>query len=155
MDVNFINPFIESTINVLSTMAMVQPQPGKPFLKQENKPTGDLTGVIGLAGPQVTGSMAILFSESAVLNIVSKMLGEQYDSLGQDVVDCVGELTNMISGGAKARLWELGYQFEMAIPSMIKGKAHHVYHKTNGPVIVIPFNTEAGEFYIEACFVKL
>jgi chemotaxis protein CheX len=37
MDVKFINPFLEGTVNVLKTMAMVDPQPGKPYVKKDNQ----------------------------------------------------------------------------------------------------------------------
>ena len=152
MNVEFINPFIEATMNVLTTMAMLNPQAGKPVLKTSDKPNGDLTGVIGLVGEQVTGSMAIVLPSKCATTIASNMLGEEFTEVNDVVVDCVGELTNMITGGAKAKLGEMGYRFEMAIPSMIRGKKHVVYHKTKGPVVCIPFDLDGSEFYVEACF---
>ena len=50
MNVEFINPFINATINVLSTMARIEPSLQKPHLKSEVKSHGDVTGIIGLAG---------------------------------------------------------------------------------------------------------
>lgn len=41
--------------------------------------------------------------------------------------------------------------FEMAIPSVVSGQKHRVDHLTDSPVILIPFETEAGPFFIEAC----
>lgn len=152
MDVNFINPFVESTLNVISTMAMIECKPGKPGLKKGKDPLGDVTGVIGMAGEKVTGSMAIIFPSACATRIVSSMLGEEFTEVNDDVLDCVGELTNMISGGAKAKLGEMGYKFEMATPSMITGVGHSVYHKTSGPIIVLPFQIAEGDFYLEACF---
>ena len=152
MKAEFINPFIEATMNVLTTMAMVSPIPGKPILKTGDKPNGDLTGVIGLVGQKVTGSMAIVLPADCATKIASNMLGENFAEINADVVDCVGELTNMITGGAKAKLGEMGYRFEMAIPSMIRGKEHVVYHRTKGPVVCIPFDLDGSFFYVEACF---
>ena len=37
MNVEFINPFLSSLINVLSTMAQTQLKPGKPRIKTEKK----------------------------------------------------------------------------------------------------------------------
>lgn len=34
MDVKFINPFLEGTIEVLTKMAFVNPKHGKPYLKK-------------------------------------------------------------------------------------------------------------------------
>lgn len=112
---------------------------------------GDVTGVIGLAGEREQGSMAIVFTKPAILQIVSSMLGEEFSEVNSDILDCVGELTNMISGGARASLAKLGMKFEMALPTMIQGDHHIVAHKTGAPVICIPFSIEKGDFYIEAC----
>lgn len=147
-----IRPFLESTLNVLKTMAFLDAQPGKPFLKKERESKGDVTGLIGMASKNTSGSMALVFPNAVILQISSSMLGEEYTEISQDVLDCVGELTNMISGGARAGLAKLNMKFEMAIPTMIEGKHHIVEHKTQGPVVCIPFTLDSGTFYIEATF---
>ena len=152
MKVEFINPFLVSTINVLKTMAKTEAKPGKPFLKSDKSAKGDVTGIVGMRGVQAKGSLSITFTEPAILHIYSQMLGETIQKIDDSAVDCVGEITNMICGGAKAILSEKGYKFEMAIPSMVSGKNHAVFHKTNGKVICIPFDTSAGSFFLEICF---
>lgn len=152
MNVEFMNPFLVSTINVMKTMAKTDAKPGKPFLKSDKSAKGDVTGIVGMRGVQAKGSLAITFTESAILHIYSQMLGEKADKISDELVDCVGEITNMICGGAKAQLSEKGYKFEMAIPSMVAGKNHMVFHKTNGKIICIPFDTSNGNFFLEICF---
>ncbi|MGD0282613.1 MAG: chemotaxis protein CheX [Dissulfurispiraceae bacterium] len=152
MNVEFMNPFLISTMNVMKTMARTDAKPGKPFLKSDKSAKGDVTGIVGMRGEQAKGSLAITFTEPAILHIYSQMLGEKAEKISDELVDCVGEITNMICGGAKAILSEKGYKFEMAIPSMIAGKAHTVFHKTNGKIICIPFDTSAGSFFLEICF---
>jgi chemotaxis protein CheX len=152
MNVEFVDPFLVSTINVMKTMANTDAKPGKPFLKSDKSAKGDVTGIVGLRGLQARGSLAITFTESAILHIYSQMLGEKAEEINDALVDCVGEITNMICGGAKAMLSEKGYKFEMAIPSMISGKNHTVSHKTNGKIVCIPFDTIAGSFFLEICF---
>ncbi len=147
-----IRPFLEATLNVLKTMAFIEAKPDKPYLKKEGGPHGDVTGLIGMAGQEVSGSMALVFTNSTILQIASAMLGEEFTEVNQDVLDCVGELTNMISGGARAGLAKLGMRFEMAIPNMIKGSNHLVEHKTKAPIVIIPFEIDSGTFYIEASF---
>jgi chemotaxis protein CheX len=151
VDVNFINPFIKATLNVLTTMAGMEPKAGKPYLKSGKKSTGDVTGLIGLAGSSKKGSFAVSFKESCIKKIVTNMLGEEIAELNGDVLDAVGELTNMISGGARAQLAEQGIDFEMAIPTIISGMGHELAHITEYPIVVVPFETEAGEFFVEAC----
>ena len=56
MDVKYINPFLEGTIEVLKTMAFVNPKPGKPYLKKNNLAKGDVSGIIGITGT-IKGSL--------------------------------------------------------------------------------------------------
>ena len=152
MNVEFVNPFLDSIVKVLSTMAQTEAQPGRPELKNGNVAKGDVTGVIGLTGALARGSLAITFTEGAILHIASQMLGEKIEEFDDSIADTVGEITNMVTGGAKKILSEKGYKFDMAIPSTILGKGHSIAHKTNAQIIIVPFTTEAGDFFVEICF---
>ena len=50
MDEKLINPFIESTMHVLQTIAGITAEKGTPFQKEDNVARGDISGVIGLTG---------------------------------------------------------------------------------------------------------
>src|SRR5208283_4287700 len=152
MNVDFVNPFLESIINVLGTMANTEARPGKPFLKVDKSAKGDVSSIIGLVGEKAKGSMAITFTEQAILHIASQMLGEVISEVNDTASDCSGEITNMVTGGAKRVLADKGYHFDMAIPSTIVGKNHTITHKTSGRIVCIPFDTHAGSFFIEVCF---
>ncbi len=152
MKAEYLNPFLQATINVLSTMAMISPKPGKPGVKADDMAVGDITGIIGITG-DAEGSLAVSFSEECALKIVENMLGEKHEKLNEEVADCVGELTNMISGDARAQLQKLGFDFTAAIPTVVRGKDHTIRHLVQGgTTIMIPFTTDNGNFYIEASF---
>lgn len=150
MDVKFINPFINGTIEVMEKMAHTKPVPGKPYAKQTEKACGDISGIIGMTG-DATGSLAISFSEQCILSLISKMLGEQYTEMDRAVFDAVGELTNMISGSSRKEMEKQNLKVFAAIPTIIFGRQHTIYHVIKGPSIVIPFQTEAGQFVIDVC----
>lgn len=154
MDAALINPFINSTLNVIKTMAFTDVKPGAPYIKTGNKTYGVVTGIIGLASEKYSGNMILSFDEGAILGIVSGMLGETFTEVNQDVVDAVGELTNMISGGAKAVLSQEGYVFNMATPAMIVGKDIEISQLTSSPIVAVPFTTSSGSFVVEAGLVK-
>lgn len=153
MDVQYINPFLEGTLHVLKTMAFIEARPGKPFLKKDNSAKGDITGIIGLAGA-VRGSFALSFTESCILRIVSNMLGEEITQVNGDIADAVGELTNMVSGAARQRLEAMGYSLSAAIPTVVRGKDHCIVHTLGGPSIIIPFETDHGNFVVDVCMRK-
>lgn len=150
MDVKFLNPFLEGAVSVLEMMASVSPRPGKPYLKKNDRASGDVSGIIGLTGA-VTGSMALSFSENAILKIVSNMLGEEIKEINGDIKDAVGEITNMISGVARKELESLDLNISAAIPTVVAGKGHSISHVLGGPSIIIPFDTDDGSFFIDVC----
>lgn len=154
MNVEFINPFLSSLVNVLSTMANTTVTPGQPKVKKDEIARGDVSGLIGMVGTQVKGSFSISFEESLALEIMFRMLGERPKTINNDVTDMVGEITNMVTGGAKRILGEKGYEFTMATPVVVSGKGHTITHKCEGPKVLMPFDSEFGKVHIEVSFDK-
>jgi chemotaxis protein CheX len=151
MKADFINPFLESTISVLATMASVTPVAGTPYLKKESSVVGDVSAIVGITG-EAEGSLCLTFTSNCILFIVGQMFGEKKTEIDEEVKDAVGELTNMISGASRRALEGLGHHFQGAIPSVVSGHNHEIRHVTKGPILSIPFNTDAGGFTVEVCF---
>jgi chemotaxis protein CheX len=151
MDLTFVNPFIEATVDVLETMASTKVVAGKPYLKKNQVAAGDVSAVIGLTG-QINGTVSVTFSEACILPIVSNMLGEDVGEMNSSIDDAVGETTNMIAGLARRKLDDLGRPLQAAIPTVVSGKNHTISHVTDYPVVAIPFSTVTGDFTIEVCF---
>ncbi|WP_158965603.1 chemotaxis protein CheX [Paraglaciecola sp. L3A3] len=154
MNSEFINPFIIALLNVIETMAQTKLTPGKPQKKGNNQAGGDVSGLIGMVGDDIKGSLSISFEESLVLEIMHKMLGEKPEGINSDVNDMVGEITNMICGGAKNDLDQKGYNFGMATPMIVSGKNHTIDHQVDGKKMVMPFTHPSGNLYLEMCFNK-
>lgn len=150
MDVMFFKPFVEGTVKTLEVQANVKVSPGKPFYKEKNKKIGiDIAGVIGLASPTFHGSITLCFPQAVFLHIMNSMLDEGYQEINDEVEDGAAELLNIIFGHAKVVLNEKGYEIEKAIPSVIRGTDLTTTSLSKEPIITLPFNTPAGEFYIE------
>lgn len=152
MNAEFVNPFLSSLQNVLSMMAQIDLQPGKASLKKDDRARGDVSGLIGMVGPQTKGSFSISFEEGLAVEIMNKMLGEKPNGINEDVIDMVGEITNMVTGGAKRILGEKGFDFNMASPIVVSGPGHTIKHRAEGPKIIMPFTHAAGKAYLEICF---
>jgi chemotaxis protein CheX len=145
-----INPFVHSTINALETMAFIKPGIGKPFLKNQNDPVCDVSGSIGLIG-EIAGTINVNFETEVICKIVSNMLGESHTEIDNTVVDAVGEIANMVAGGAKGEMQGKGMNFNIALPNVTVGHRHSHAFPPDIPTIVIPFTTEQGEFTVEVC----
>lgn len=151
MDLTLVNPFIDSTLTVLDTMAFTKAEAGKPYSKKDQRAHGDVTGVIGLTG-QANATISVSFSEKSILAIVSRMLGEEMTEINSDIKDAVGELVNMIAGQARKELANLGKQLLAAIPSVVTGQNHTIEHISDGLTVAIPFKTNGSGFTVEVCF---
>lgn len=143
-------PFVTATSNVLSTMAGITPTPGQPYVKKNNVAKGDVSAVVGITGHK-NGSISVTFTKQCAIAVVKAMLGDDVQDIIQDTKDAVGEVTNMISGQARAALAEMGMVFQGATPSVIMGDGHTISHVTKSPIIAIPFQTTHGEFTVEFC----
>jgi chemotaxis protein CheX len=152
LDVNFINPFLLATVNVLEIQASTKAIQGQIYKKtSKDQFNGDISGVIGLISDAFSGSVVITFPKDTFLKIMSRMLGEEVTVINKDIEDGAGELTNIIFGQAKVSLNEKGYGIKTAIPSVISGEGHSVLQMTDGPRVVIPFETDVGKFFVEIC----
>lgn len=151
MKAEHVNPFINATISVLSTMAFATPAPGKPFLKKDSKATGDVSAIVGMTGPS-NATFSISFEKNAILTLVSSMFGETMAELNDEVAEAAGELANMISGQARQELEQSGLVYEGAIPTVASGEGHELKHITEGAKIAIPFTIDSGAFTVELSF---
>jgi len=150
MDVTLVNPFIEATLHVLSSIAFTKATAGKPYLKKDAIAKGDISGVVGLSG-EARGTLSVSFSKTSILSIVSKMFGEPIEDINDEVRDAVGEILNIVSGLARQKLETKGRVLKGAIPTVITGENHSITHIPKQPIIAIPFATENGHFTIEVC----
>lgn len=151
VDVNFILPFVESTLEVLKLTASTSATKNKVYIKTGNEPSGDISAIVSMTSPTFIGSFAISFEESCFLEVVSNMLMEEYTSINEENRDAVGEICNQVFGMAKARMNdELGLDIAKAIPTIIEGKKHTLKHMIVGKCITVKFNTKKGSFTIEA-----
>ncbi len=152
MDTKFVNPVLSSVVNVLTTMAQLEVKSGKPVAKTDNVALGAVTGVISMEGKRAKASLAISFSKPVIIEIVKRMLRMDVTEVDEMAMDLTGEIANMVMGGAKGILQEEGYEFGLSLPEVLSGENHVVKHPYTGPKILLPLQTEFGEFYIEICF---
>jgi chemotaxis protein CheX len=115
---------------------------------------GDVSGLIGMVSEQTSGSLSITYEASLALATMKSMVGEAPDEVNEEITDLVGEITNMVTGGAKRLLSEKGFEFNMATPVVVSGENHTIHHKAKGTVIIIPLNSPDGKAYIEFSFDK-
>lgn len=148
-DKRLINAFVDGVIKTLKTMANTDVVPGKPFIEPHFELKGEIAGMVGMVAPPLKGTLLISYRRDSIFHILENMLNEKHTEINREVSDAVGEMTNMIYGSAKTALNQMGYNFEMAIPSVISGD-FKISKGDKGATLVIPFNLKNNStFYVE------
>ena len=150
MDVRFINPFVKSICNTFETMCGLKVTVGEPQLKTSDDPKTDVSGVIGFSG-DAAGSVVLNFSFETASKIATAFAGVEISPEHPDFADAIGELANMVAGGAKGQFKELS--IGISLPNVIVGHNHNVSASRTTPRIVIPCTTDAGTVQVEVAMV--
>jgi chemotaxis protein CheX len=88
--------------------------------------SGLITGLIGVHG-RVSGFITVNLAERFAIRAVEGLCQEKFGGLTSQVVDGVGELTNIIVGGIKSQLAGTPWGFtHITVPSVIVGKGYHI-----------------------------
>lgn len=96
MNVEVINPFIQGTKQVLTSVCNVESKMGKVYVK--NKPFEDKLNItIGIIG-DIKGRVNYSFDLSVALFMASKMMFMEVSALDDISKSAICELSNMISG---------------------------------------------------------
>jgi len=146
MRTEYIDPFITSVANAFQTMLGCEVRRGKACLKDNGSPKYDVSGVVGLSGKAV-GTVVLSLSRQVALKAASVMLMTDATEIDADVLDAAGELTNMVTGAAKAELEE--YELMVSLPSVITGRDHDIHFPSNVSPILVPFETDWGPLALE------
>ncbi len=150
MDVRYINPFLVSIQDLFKTMINVPFSLGKPRLKQDTLPVFEISSIIGVSGT-ITGSVVISFSKPVALQIASALLGEEIHEVNEDCKDAIGEVANIIAGGAK-KDFPTGDN-SISVPTVVIGK-HEVSYPRGVPIITIPCEVSSGRLTIDVALKK-
>ena len=87
---------------------------------------GEVTGIIGVHG-DVSGFITVNMAQAVARAAVGGLLQDKFAALSPQVIDGVGEITNLISGGIKKGLsgtpWAFSY---VTVPSVIIGNNYQI-----------------------------
>lgn len=140
-----------TTADVLTTMLGVGCVPMESY--RETRTSGTFEGVIsfiGLAGEWVGNGSIHCRPEVACL-LASKFLMCDFPAVNEEVLDAIGELTNMIFGGLKNDVEEFTGPLGLSIPTVIHGKNFSARSMGHEAWIVVPFDCEGNPMIVRIC----
>lgn len=110
---------MEESINDTFTITLSSPIESISALSEKGSGKS-LVSSIGMMGT-FNGSISILLNENSACKIVSKMLSSEIKEITSDVIDGIGEMTNMIAGSIKMKLAIQKVDVNISIPSVVQG----------------------------------
>lgn len=151
LDVDFVNPFIDSAIATLNEMCGVDNiNAQKPHLLSDDLDV-QISGSINVASPFFKGTIALSFNSEVYEGIIAQMLEVEKNTINIDTDDGAAEILNVIYGRSKVKLNEHGYRLQRVIPKVLRGQNHKISPKNKIPTLLVPFQSNAGDFYIQIC----
>ena len=140
-----------STAEVFSTMLSLEVKSGEPRTEvNEPGPSEGIIAVIGLAGAWV-GTASLSCDAPMACRLSSSMLGMEYTEVGEDVLDAISEIANMIFGSfktvAETYLGPLG----LSIPTVVYGLNFSARTAGKEKWVVVPFVCGNNTVELKVC----
>lgn len=151
MKAEYINPFLEASMNLFKNHLRFNIKNNTPFINEDTQNLNEVSAIIGLAG-DIIGAVVLSFTRDTAIAMASRFTNQTYHALTKEVIDCVGEMVNIIAGNAKRDL--LAFRVEISLPGVITGHTYKINWPQGVPVITIPFESEAGMFNVNVSFKK-
>lgn len=144
-----IYPFISATVRTFQTMVYSNAHPGKAVLAEDASIRSDISGIIVLSG-MARGSVALSFPRITALKVVSAFVGDRILALDDTAADAIGELVNIVAGGAKTELSQ--FKIRVSLPSVLLGEAQGQAKLKGILPMLVPFRCPQGDFNLVVRF---
>jgi len=152
VDVQYVNPFVESVQELFSTMLGCEAKRGKVGLVDGKGNPRDVTALIGLSG-RASGMLTISFPIETALAIAGRMLGIELKVIDSSVSDAVAEMANIVAGSAKAKLTNDDQEpIDLGLPTVVRGNSYAVDYPSHATWLEVPFTSELGDISMRVTF---
>jgi chemotaxis protein CheX len=136
MKVEYISPFAEAALSVISTLLGAKPDRGSLTVRPQIFTTQQINVVLGVTG-HIEGMVIMGMSMITADKIASKMIGQPVVTFDQLAASAIAELANMISGNSLGILSNKGYICDITPPTIIRGSNVKI-SSLDIPAITIP-----------------
>lgn len=141
-----------ATQEVFSTMLALEMKAGEVMTERSvaAAPASGLVSLIGLAGSwSGTGSLAC--TGTFACTMASSLLACSFESVNEEVLDAVGEVTNMIIGNVKTAIEERVGEMGLSTPTVIFGRNFQTRSARIHDWTVVPFEAGSEVLYVQMC----
>ncbi|MDR1411140.1 MAG: chemotaxis protein CheX [Spirochaetaceae bacterium] len=137
MRVEYINPFVEATFNVLKEVLDTDVKRGDLYLKSTTMAIQGVAALVGLAG-DVEGRVLFDMTRETALAVAGAMNGQEFTQLDELAKSTIQELANMITAQAVTKLHDLGFKFDLTPPALFTGENMEVSNNLKVEALIVP-----------------
>lgn len=139
----------KATGEVFKTMMGLRVSAGAVTVEKAQMRKAEVIGSIGVAG-FLTGSISLFLPRALADKAVASLLMMEPSELSdEDVVDAIGELTNMVGGSIKTELFQKAPLFDISIPSVYVGDDLQRRTVSDDLCFHAPFTIDGHAFSVE------
>jgi chemotaxis protein CheX len=148
INANYVNPFVEAAMRVVNQITGIEVRRGHLSYKARVEPSYGVSIIIGIYG-FLTGQIVYSLDGNLATRLVDKMLeGKSPQEKKIMFLDCLGEVSNMITGNATALLNQKRDKvLNITTPAIAAGTNLSV-HLVPKPALVLGLITQYGPIEI-------
>lgn len=149
-----VNAFLVPALNVVSKMAKVSVELGKPFKVDKDSAADEaqIGTIIGISGG-IMGSVTLCAMGETARLLCGRVAGEEPDALtDEDIHSIFAEIANTIAGNAAGGLYDLGIKADITPPTVVRGKGMQVRFRDDMDIMNIPIIMEFGRLNLIVAF---
>ncbi len=121
LDVKHINPFLQSSLNVIEMTTQTKLTVGKPSVATLEFPDNTFILQVGVTGV-LKGQVLLVMSDQSAKDMASKMMmGMPVEQLDEMACSALGELINMIMGNTSTLFSTQGILMDITPPISLHG----------------------------------
>lgn len=144
MDVNHINPFLQSSISIMESVTSVKMTVGKPEKTDFRFKETTYAIQLGIVG-EMKGQVVLAMNENNAKDIASKMMfGMPVNEIDEMSASALNELSNMIMGNTATIFSTLGILIDITPPLAMHGSELTLRSEIEG--IKVPMLYDGKEY---------
>jgi len=122
LNVEYINPFINVSVNLMKMICNETASRGKVYIKNSTFSSDNVVIIIGVAG-EIKGQVFFNMNNTTACNIASTMMfGTEVKELDDMAKSAIAELGNMIMGNVSTEFFNNGIKIDITPPTVLVGK---------------------------------
>ncbi|MCC6393947.1 MAG: chemotaxis protein CheX [Bryobacterales bacterium] len=141
----------DASCGVFQTMLGLELSPLAEYTEVDPAPTNaGILSLVGFAGTWA-GTGAFICSVKMACRIADALFLSEHESVEEEVLDAVGEMTNMILGNVKTELEEILGPMALSIPTVLFGHDFIKRNQGKHEWTVVPFDFEGERIEVQVC----